>query len=159
MKERIGMYPGSFDPVTCGHLDIIERAGRIFDRVIVAVMVNPEKQGCFPFQKRVEMLEKVCAGLTNVSVIQSAGLTADVAREHHVCALIRGVRTMGDLEAENAMAQINKDLLPGLDTVYFPADADKGHISSSYVRQLAAFGADISKYVPPEVLEDIKQHF
>lgn len=155
MGKKIGMYPGSFDPVTLGHADVIHRAANVFDELIVAVMVNPEKQGCFPFEKRVEMLEKVCEGLKNVKVIHAQGLTAEVARQHKVCALVRGVRNMSDLETENAMAHINGRIVPGLDTVYFPAAQDKGFISSTYVRQLAAYGADVSEYVPKEVLSDV----
>ncbi|MBR3904432.1 MAG: pantetheine-phosphate adenylyltransferase [Clostridia bacterium] len=159
MKKTIVMFPGSFDPVTRGHMDIIRRAARMFDRVIVAVMVNPEKRGCFPFEKRVEMLEKACSEMKNVSVIHATGLTAEVAREMNVTALVRGVRNVSDLEAENAMAHINGQLVDGLDTVYFPATMDKSNISSTFVRQLASYGADISAYVPEEVLDDIKSAF
>lgn len=159
MEKRIGMFPGSFDPVTNGHADIIRRAANVFDELIVAVMVNPEKQGMFPFEKRVEMLEKVCRGLHNVRVIHAQGLTAECAREHHACTLVRGVRNASDLETENAMAQINSQLVTGLDTVYFPASVEKSHISSTYVRQLAALGADVSMYVPKEVLGDIETAF
>ena len=140
-------------------MDIIRRAARMFDRVIVAVMVNPEKRGCFPFEKRVEMLEKACSEMKNVSVIHATGLTAEVAREMNVTALVRGVRNVSDLEAENAMAHINGQLVDGLDTVYFPATMDKSNISSTFVRQLASYGADISAYVPEEVLDDIKSAF
>lgn len=159
MKKTIVMFPGSFDPVTRGHMDIIRRAARMFDRVIVAVMVNPEKRGCFPFEKRVEMLEKACSEMKNVSVIHAMGLTAEAAREMNVTALVRGVRNVSDLEAENAMAHINGQLVDGLDTVYFPATMDKSNISSTFVRQLASYGADISAYVPEEVLDDIKSAF
>ncbi|MBR6809789.1 MAG: pantetheine-phosphate adenylyltransferase [Clostridia bacterium] len=159
MKKTIVMFPGSFDPVTRGHMDIIRRAARMFDRVIVAVMVNPEKRGCFPFEKRVEMLEKACSEMKNVSVIHATGLTAEAAREMNVTALVRGVRNVSDLEAENAMAHINGQLVDGLDTVYFPATMDKSNISSTFVRQLASYGADISAYVPEEVLDDIKSAF
>lgn len=159
MKKTIVMFPGSFDPVTRGHMDIIRRAARMFDRVIVAVMVNPEKRGCFPFEKRVEMLERACSEMKNVSVIHATGLTAEVAREMNVTALVRGVRNVSDLEAENAMAHINGQLVDGLDTVYFPATMDKSNISSTFVRQLASYGADISAYVPEEVLDDIKSAF
>lgn len=159
MKKTIVMFPGSFDPVTRGHMDIIRRAARMFDRVIVAVMVNPEKKGCFSFEKRIEMLEKACAGLNNVNVIHATGLTAEAAREMNVTALVRGVRNVSDLEAENAMAHINGQLVDGLDTVYFPATMDKSNISSTFVRQLASYDADVSAYVPEEVLDDIKSAF
>lgn len=159
MSAKTGMYPGSFDPVTNGHMDIIRRAARVFGRVIVAVMINPDKQGCFPVEERVAMLEKACKGLENVEIKTSSGLTAEAARAWGADVLVRGVRTVGDLENENAMARINAAIIPGLDTVYFPASGETGHISSTYVRQLASFGADIKEYVPWEILDDIKKHF
>lgn len=159
MSKKIGMYAGSFDPVTKGHLNIIKRALGIFDEMIVAVMYNPEKQGTFSFEKRVEMLEKVCRGMERVRIVSSDGLTAALAREMGVSALVRGVRNARDLETENEMAHINRMLAPGLDTVYFPAEADTSSISSSYVRQLASFGADIAPFVPAEVLDDIRSKF
>lgn len=159
MKKRIGMYPGSFDPVTNGHMNIIRRAARIFDEVIVAVMYNPDKKGTFSFEERKEMLEKACRALDNVRVVTSDGLTAVLAKQMGACALIRGVRNVQDLETENAMAHINGMIAEGLDTVYFPAEMEKSSISSSYVRQLAAFGADIAPFVPNEVLDDIVSAF
>lgn len=159
MSKKIGMYAGSFDPVTKGHLNIIKRALGIFDEMIVAVMYNPEKQGTFSFEKRVEMLEKVCRGMERVRIVSSDGLTAALAREMGVSALVRGVRNARDLETENEMAHINRMLAPGLDTVYFPAEADTSSISSSYVRQLASFGVDIAPFVPAEVLDDIRSKF
>lgn len=159
MSKKIGMYAGSFDPVTKGHLNIIKRALGIFDEMIVAVMYNPEKQGTFSFEKRVEMLEKVCRSMERVRIVSSDGLTAALAREMGVSALVRGVRNARDLETENEMAHINRMLAPGLDTVYFPAEADTSSISSSYVRQLASFGADIAPFVPAEVLDDIRSKF
>lgn len=159
MKKRIGMYPGSFDPVTKGHMNIIERAAKLFDEVIVAVMYNPEKQGLFSFEKRVEMLEKACRGMENVRIVSSPGLTAELAKQLGACALIRGVRNQLDLENENDMAHLNGMLAPGLDTVYFPAQLEKSNISSTYVRQLASFHADISPFVPAEVLDDITSAF
>ena len=155
MSKRICMFPGSFDPVTCGHMDIISRAARLFDEVIVAVMYNPEKKGCFSWEKRVEMLEKACKKLQNVRIVSSAGLTAVCAKEMGACTLVRGVRNQLDLENENDMAHINGMLVEGLDTVYLPAKLDKSNISSTYVRQLASFGADITPFVPEEVREDI----
>lgn len=153
------MFPGSFDPVTKGHMDIIRRAARLFDEVIVAVMHNPDKKGCFSVKKRMEMLEKACKGIENVRIASSAGLTAVFAREMGACALVRGVRNQLDLESENDMAHINSILADGLETVYLPASLEKSNISSTYVRQLASFGADVSSFVPAEVLEDITSAF
>lgn len=156
---RIAMFPGSFDPVTLGHMDIIRRAAVLFDEVVVAVMHNPEKKGCFPVEKRIAMLEKVCVGLGNVRITASDGLTALFAKEIGACVLIRGVRNQLDLESENDMANINRMLADNIETIYFPAKLEKSNISSTFVRQLAAFGADISKFVPTEVLEEVISAF
>lgn len=155
MSKRICMFPGSFDPVTNGHMDIIRRAAGLFDEVIVAVMYNPEKKGCFSWEKRVEMLEKACKEIRNVQVTSSTGLTAVFAKKMGACVLIRGVRNQLDLESENDMAHINRMLAEGLETIYLPASLEKSNISSTYVRQLASFGADISPFVPEEVREEI----
>lgn len=155
MSKRICMFPGSFDPVTNGHMDIIRRAAGLFDEVIVAVMYNPEKKGCFSWEKRVEMLEKACKEIRNVQVASSTGLTAVFAKKMGACVLIRGVRNQLDLESENDMAHINRMLAEGLETIYLPASLEKSNISSTYVRQLASFGADISPFVPEEVREEI----
>lgn len=159
MNKRICMFPGSFDPVTKGHVDIIRRAARLFDEVIVAVMHNPEKKGCFPWDKRVEMLEKACKDIENVRIASSTGLTAVFAKEMGACALVRGVRNQLDLESENDMAHINGMLVEGLETIYLPASLEKSNISSTYVRQLASFGADITPFVPMEVQDDIIRAF
>ena len=153
------LYPGSFDPVTLGHMDIITRAARIFDRVVVGVLHNPEKKGCFPVEKRVEMLEKACEGLTNVRVIAYGGLLAQLTKEMNISVVVRGVRTMADLESENAMARINRQLNPRLETIYLPASPELCQVSASMVRQLAQFGADISPYVPAQALPDITAAF
>lgn len=159
MGERICLYPGSFDPVTRGHMDIIHRSAHIFDQVIVGVLHNPDKKGCFPVEKRVEMLEKACSGLVNVRVIAYGGLLAQLTKEQNIHVVVRGVRSVADLESETAMAHINHQLNPELETVFLPASPDKGEISASMVRQLAAFGADLSKFVPSEVLPDILAAF
>ena len=159
MNKRICMFPGSFDPVTNGHMDIIRRAAVLFDEVIVAVMHNPEKKGTFPWEKRVEMLKKACKTFANVRIASSAGLTAVFASEMGACALVRGVRNAQDLQNENDMAHINAMLVEGLETVYLPASPDKSNISSTFVRQLASFGADITPFVPMEVRNDIVSAF
>ena len=153
------LYPGSFDPVTLGHLDIIRRAATLFDTVIVGVLHNPEKQGCFPVEKRVEMLEKACRGMPGVQVIAYGGLLAQFTRETGVRAVVRGVRGVADLESERAMARINHQLNPELETIFLPASPGQEEISASMVRQLAAFGADISAYVPQQALPDILAAF
>ncbi|MBQ4073683.1 MAG: pantetheine-phosphate adenylyltransferase [Clostridia bacterium] len=159
MKTSCCLYPGSFDPVTEGHLDIIRRAAGIFDRVIVGVLHNPDKKGLFPVEKRVEMLRRVCEDLPHVEIIAYGGLLADLTREMQIPVVIRGVRGMADLESETAMARINGQLNPGLETLFLPAASGKEDISASMVRQLAAFGADLSAYVPKKVLPDVLAAF
>ncbi|MBE5772272.1 MAG: pantetheine-phosphate adenylyltransferase [Clostridia bacterium] len=159
MGERICLYPGSFDPVTRGHMDIIARAANIFDQVVVGVLHNPDKRGCFPVEKRVEMLRKACAKLENVRIIAYGGLLAQLTREENIRVVVRGVRGVADLESETMMARINHQLNPDLETIFLPASPENGEISASMVRQLAAFGADLSAYVPSEVLPDILAAF
>lgn len=159
MGERICLYPGSFDPVTRGHMDIIARAANIFDQVVVGVLHNPDKRGCFPVEKRVEMLMKACAKLENVRIIAYGGLLAQLTREENIRVVVRGVRGVADLESETMMARINHQLNPDLETIFLPASPENGEISASMVRQLAAFGADLSAYVPSEVLPDILAAF
>ena len=153
------LYPGSFDPVTYGHLDIIQRAAKLFDQVYVGVLYNPDKVGCFSIEKRVEMLKKACTGIPNVQVIAHGGLLAELAKEMGISAVVRGVRGVRDLESETDMARINHHLNPQLETLFLPASPEKGEISSSMVRQLAHFGADISAYVPDSVLPDVLAAF
>lgn len=155
----ICLYPGSFDPVTLGHMDVIRRAAKMFDTVVVGVLYNPEKQGCFPVPKRVEMLEKACCGLPGVRVIAYGGLLADLTREMGIGVVVRGVRGAADLESESVMAWVNRRLNPGLETVFLPASPETADVSSSIVRQLALFGADLSPYVPPQALPDILAAF
>ena len=159
MKQHCCLYPGSFDPVTNGHLDIIRRASAIFDRVVVGVLHNPDKKGCFPVHKRLEMLEKACEGLDNVDFIAFDGLLAELTQRLDIPVVIRGVRGMQDLESETAMARINHQLNPRLETLFLPAASGREGISASMVRQLAQFGADLSAYVPKKVLPDIQAAF
>ncbi len=159
MGERICLYPGSFDPVTRGHMDVIIRASRLFDQVVVGVLHNPDKQGCFPVEKRLEMLKKACAAIENVRILSYGGLLAQLTKEENIHVVIRGVRGVADLESETMMARINRQLNPGLETLFLPASPEHGEISASMVRQLAAFGADLSAYVPQEILPDILNAF
>lgn len=153
------LFPGSFDPVTNGHMDIIRRAAAVFDEVTVGVLHNPEKKGCFPVPKRVEMLERACAGLKNVRVIAYGGLLAQLTRETGIRVVVRGVRGVQDLESETAMARINGTLDPGLETVLLPASPGFEQVSASMVRQILMFGGDPGAFVPPETVEDIRAGF
>ena len=153
------LYPGSFDPVTLGHLDIIRRAAAIFDTVVVGVLHNPDKQGLFSVGQRVDMLERACAEIPNVKIIAWPGLLADLTRETGIRAVVRGVRNTADLDSESTMAHINGRLDPGLETLFLPASPERADVSASMVRQLASFGADISSFVPSQVLPDILAAF
>ena len=159
MKESVCLFPGSFDPVTNGHMDVIRRAAKIFDRVVVGVLHNPDKRGLFSVDQRVEMLKKACADIPQAEVIAYGGLLADLTREKNIRVVIRGVRGTGDLESETAMARINGQLDPGLETLLLPASPGCGEISASMVRQLAQFGADLKPYVPRAVLRDIRKMY
>ena len=150
------LYPGSFDPVTRGHMDIICRAARLCDELVVAVMHNPDKKGAFPAEKRVSMLQKACEGLENVRVIAHGGLLIDCAREQEVSCVVRGVRPLGDFEAEYGMAQVNR-MLGGVETLLMATSPEHADISSSIVRQIALFGGKIDKLVPQGLADEISE--
>lgn len=152
---RIAVCPGSFDPVTLGHLDIISRASRIFDKIIVAVPVNPAKQASFSVEERMRLLKIVCdaEGLTNVEVDKVNGLLADYARERGAMTIIKGLRAMSDFEYEFQQALTNKRLNPELETMFLATSAENMFLSSSVVKQVASFGGDISHFVPECVLQ------
>ena len=157
--ERICVYPGSFDPVTVGHLDVIGRAAQLFDRVIVAVMHNPAKRGCFPVEERKELIRRSVAGMENVSVDAWDGLLVDYVRRTGACAVVRGLRAVSDFENEMVMAQVNAQLLPGMETVFLMTKPEHGCVSSSVVREAASFGADISAFVPEAIAGEVAAHF
>ncbi len=155
MSRAICLFAGSFDPVTNGHLSIIRRAASRFDRVFVAVMRNPAKQGAFTVGERLAMLAEVCAPYGNVRVLAGEGLTAALAAQLNANVLLRGVRGMQDLESEMTMARVNRRLNPGLETIFLPPEEGCEDVSSSLVRELASLGADFSAYVPPQVRDRI----
>ena len=133
MNNSCCLYPGSFDPVTLGHLDIIRRAAAIFDTVVVGVLHNPEKKGCFSVEQRVNMLQRVCRDMPNVQVISYGGLLAQLTKETGISVVVRGVRGVADLESETAMARINHQLNPALETLFLPASPEMGEISASMI--------------------------
>lgn len=143
---RIAVYPGSFDPPTLGHLDIIRRAAAQFDRVIVCVMVNSEKSGLFTPEERVELLRRSLTeqdGVENVTVDRDSGLLADYARRVGASCLVKGLRRVADFEAEMQMADINRSLAPGLDTLFLTARPELACLSSTIVRELARYRVDL----------------
>ncbi|MBQ4264534.1 MAG: pantetheine-phosphate adenylyltransferase [Clostridia bacterium] len=149
------LYAGSFDPVTNGHMDVIERAARLCDELVVAVMHNPDKRGAFPAQERVRLLEKACAHLANVRVIAHGGLLVQCAKEQNVTCVVRGVRPLGDFESEYQMAQVNR-MLGGVETLMMPTSEHLASVSSSIVRQIAAFGGDVDNLVPQCIAAEIR---
>lgn len=156
MEKRIAVYPGSFDPVTFGHRDIIQRASLLFDRVIVLVSVNAVKNPSFTAVERVKMLEKVIDNLDNVVIDMWDGLLVDYIKQVDACAIIKGLRAVSDFEYEFQMALANKILYDGAETVFLTTSSENMYLSSSVVKQIASFGGDISHFVPECILEDIK---
>ena len=150
------LYPGSFDPVTKGHMDIIRRAARLCDELVVAVMHNPDKRGAFPVEQRVKLLKRACAETPNVRVIAHGGLLIDCAREQEATCVVRGVRPLGDFEAEYGMAQVNR-MLGGVETLLMTTSPEHADISSSIVRQIAGFGGEIDKLVPEGLADEISE--
>ena len=153
---RIAICPGSFDPVTLGHMDIITRACKIFDKVIVAVPVNPDKRASFTVEERMEMLRIATEGM-NVEVDCVRGLLADYAKEKQAVAIVKGLRAMTDFEYEFQMALTNKKLNPEVETMFLPTSMENMFLSSSMVKQIAGFGGDISHFVPGCLLDTINE--
>lgn len=156
---RTCVFAGSFDPVTVGHLDIIRRAARLCDRLLVTVMYNPAKKGCFTVEERLDFLARATADIPHVEVDAWDGLMVDYVRKMDADFVVRGIRGASDLESETNLAQINSRLLPGLETVFLPTKPELACVSSSAVREAAFFGADFSSFVPPCILVDVKNHF
>ncbi len=153
MKKAI--YPGSFDPVTNGHLEIIRRGAMLFDQLIVLISVNPNKQSSFSVEERAAFLRKVCYDIPNVRVDSCSGLIVDYFRSHECDIIVKGLRAMSDFETEFQMAHVNKHLCPRAETVFLCADSQSTYLSSSMVRQIAMFGGDISPFVPEAIKDDI----
>ena len=156
---KTAIYPGSFDPITLGHLNIIKRAAVCFDKLIVCVMVNSEKvnRGLFTEAERVELIRKVVARLPNVEVDSSDTLIAEYARQKRACTLVKGLRAVSDYESELQMALINRKLNPRLETMFLPSSAKYTYVSSSMVKEMARYGADLSDFLPREIITDVQQ--
>lgn len=146
------MCPGSFDPVTNGHVDVINRAAALYDELVVAVLVNPGKAGFFPVEERMELLRDSVAHLPNVRVDSFQGLLVDYCRANDIPVIVKGLRAVSDFEYELQMAQMNRELA-GIDTLFVPTAPQVGHIASSLVKQIATFGGDVSRLVP-ELVDD-----
>ena len=156
---KTAVYPGSFDPITLGHLNVIKRAAACFDKLIVCVMVNSEKEnkGLFTPAERVELIHKVVDRLPNVEVDSSTGLLAEYAKRVSACVVVKGLRAVSDYEKEVQMALINRKLNPQLDTMFLPSSAKYTYLSSSVVKEMAYYGADLSDFVPREIINDVNE--
>jgi len=154
---KIAIYPGSFDPITSGHLNIIKRAANIFDRLIVCVMVNSTKQPMFSREERVDMIRRVVAKIPNVEVDASDGLLASYAKEKGSCVIIKGLRAGSDFENEFQMALINHKINPGLDTMFLTAEHQYMYLSSSTVKELGNYDVDLSDFLPEQIIPVFKQ--
>jgi pantetheine-phosphate adenylyltransferase len=157
MKRAI--YPGSFDPVTNGHLDVIERAAKLFDEVIVAIADNVEKQPLFPLEERLEMLRSSLDGRPNVRVGQFGGLLVDFAVKEKANAVVRGLRAVSDFEFEFQMALMNRKLQGSVETIFLMPKEDYTYLSSRLVKEIARLGGDVSKFVPADVAKSLRQKF
>ena len=151
------VYPGSFDPVTKGHLDIIKRAAKINDHLIVAVLNNSAKNPLFTVEERVELLKECCKGIQNVSVESFGGLTVEFAKKRHASVMVRGLRAVTDFENEIQLAHTNHALYPGIETVFLSTSLKWSYLSSTIVREAAHYNHDVSKFVTPNVEAALKK--
>ncbi len=154
---KIAVYPGSFDPVTKGHLDIIERASTIFDRVVVVAMVNRKKKPTFSLEERCDFLRRVTEGIPNVEITSSDALLAEWVKSVGDCVLIKGLRAVSDFESEFQMALINRKINPKLETLFLPTSEENLYLSSSVVKEICSLGGDISPFISGEIVEDVKK--
>ena len=154
---KIAIYPGSFDPVTIGHLNIIQRAANIFDKLIVCVMVNAGKNPMFTLEERVDFIRRVTADIPNVEVEASSELLAEYAKRRGSCVIIKGLRAGSDFENEFQMALINKKINPELDTMFLTAESQYMYLSSSMVKELGSYGVDLTDFLPEEIISDFQK--
>lgn len=152
---RVAIYPGSFDPITNGHLDIIERGSKVFDKLIVGVLVNIDKRGLFSIEERVELIKRVTSHLANVEVVSFNGLLVDLAKRNNARVILKGLRAVSDFEYEFQMALMNSQLDNEVETLFMTTSAANSFLSSSSVKQVAKFGGDIKGLVPDEIIDDV----
>lgn len=156
---KIGIYPGSFDPVTFGHLDIIERGAKIVDKLIVGVLTNNAKTPLFSSEERVRMINNLTKHLDNVEAKAFDGLTVDFTHTEGATVIVRGLRAVTDFEYELQLAQTNKVIAPDIDTIFLTTNLKYSYLSSSTVKEIASFGGDIHEFVSPEVQDRMKEKF
>lgn len=153
------MYPGTFDPITNGHHELVRRAARIFDHIVVAVAASPHKKTMFSLDDRTRMAREVLSDISNVSVDSYDRLTVDFALAHDLRAVVRGLRAVSDFEYEFQLSSMNRSLQPDVETIFLCPEAEYTFISSTLVREVAALGGDVSRFVHPVVQETLKDHF
>lgn len=156
---RIGIYPGSFDPLTNGHLDIIRRATQLFDTLYVAVARNSAKEPLFTVEERLEIIQECCEGNGIIKVVSFEGLLADFCLKNDVSFIVRGLRAIADYEYEQALAVMNKKLTPGLETLFLTATPEFSFVSSRMIKEVASYGGSISSLVPEPVVSRLKSKF
>lgn len=157
VNTHVAMFPGSFDPPTMGHINIIERCLRLYDRLYVVVADNISKHCLFTAQERVEVLKEIFSGSSNIEVVSYDGLMVNFAREYSVGVMIRGVRAVGDFGYEFELAMTNKQMMNDLEVLFMPTDPNYFMLRSSQIKEMAAFGADVSSLVPPQVSELLRK--
>jgi pantetheine-phosphate adenylyltransferase len=152
---KVAVYPGSFDPVTLGHLDVITRGSKVFDKVIVGVLVNVDKSGLFNIDERVELIKRVTRDVPNVEVVSFEGLLIDLMKKYNAQVILKGLRAFSDFEYEFQMALMNNKLNPDVETLFMMTSAQYSYVSSSAVKQVAKFGATLEGLVPKEIIPDL----
>jgi pantetheine-phosphate adenylyltransferase len=161
---RLALYPGSFDPITRGHIDVIERASAVFDELVIAVLVNTRKSPNLDAEVRAEIIREALAAELGtqradaIEVVTHEGLTVELARQKGATSIVRGLRALSDFESEQAIAHLNRKLAPEIDTVFFMTGIEHAYLSSSLVREIAAFGGDVSDMVPDVVARHLRDH-
>ena len=152
---KTAVYPGSFDPITLGHLDVIRRGAKVFDRIVVGVLVNVDKKGLFDIEERVELIKRATKDIPNVEVVSFKGLLIDFVKQYDSNVILKGLRALSDFEYEFQMALMNTKLDPEIETLFMMTSAQYSYISSSAIKQVAKFNGDLSGLVPEEVIPDI----
>jgi pantetheine-phosphate adenylyltransferase len=159
MANRIAIYPGTFDPVTFGHLDVLERAAKMFDKVIISAAASTGKTALFSLEERVELLNKITMGMENVQTGSFSGLLVDYAKSKKANVIIRGLRAISDFEYEFQMALTNRKIAPAIETVFLMPNEKYSYISSTFVREIAKYGGNVSGFVPEAAEEMLKKKF
>ncbi|MBC6696230.1 pantetheine-phosphate adenylyltransferase [Terrisporobacter mayombei] len=154
---RKAIFAGSFDPITNGHLDIISRASKLFDELQIGVLINPNKKGLFNLEERVKLIESCTKHLDNVKIISFEGLLVNYCSENGIRTLVRGVRSEDDVNYELQMAHMNKELNPDIETIFLPTNKKYSFVSSSLIKEVLSFGADVTNFVPVEVLKELEK--